>query len=121
MLEVVSLEDARSLVQGRFGKPDDGDSSSCLALPLTEVIGRAIAHDVVAVEGVPAFDRSTVDGFAVVAPDTFGCSEALPALLELAGEIEMGAAPSCACAYLPSPRPSYAFLASVSPWNLTAM
>ena len=98
MLEVVSLEDARSLVQGRFGKPDDGDGSSCLVLPLTEVIGRAIAHDVVAVEGVPAFDRSTVDGFAVVASDTFGCSEALPALLELAGEIEMGAAPSCACA-----------------------
>ena len=49
-------------------------------------------------EGVPPFDRSTVDGFAVVADDTFGCSDALPALLELAGEVEMGVDPDCVCA-----------------------
>ena len=95
MLEVVSLEEARSLVAARFG----GEKGSLpqLAVPLAEAAGRVIAADVVAEEGVPPFDRSTVDGFAVIASDTFGCSDALPALLELAGEVDMGAEPECAC------------------------
>ena len=93
MLEVVSLEDARALVKERFASRDLAVES--VALP--QAAGRVIARDVVATEGVPAFDRSTVDGFAVVASDTFGCSEALPALLDLAGEVEMGSEPTCAC------------------------
>lgn len=93
MLEVVSLEDARALVSARFG----GFASNVETAALDACAGRVIAHDLVAEEGVPAFDRSTVDGFAVVADDTFGCSDALPALLELAGEVEMGAEPDCPC------------------------
>lgn len=93
-MEVVSLEDARLLVAGRFATLAVGAE----AVALEEAAGRVMADDLVALEGVPPFDRSTVDGFAVVASDTFGCSEALPALLALAGEIEMGAEPSCACA-----------------------
>ena len=42
-------------------------------------------------EYVPGFDRSTVDGYAVRAADTFGCSDGLPAVLTLQGEVEMGA------------------------------
>ena len=59
MLEVVSLEEARSLVAARFG----GEKGSLpqLAVPLAEAAGRVIAADVVAEEGVPPFDRSTVD------------------------------------------------------------
>jgi len=41
---------------------------------------------------VPGFDRSTVDGYAVIASDTFGCSESIPAVLTLAGEVLMGEA-----------------------------
>ncbi len=41
-------------------------------------------------EQVPPFSRSTMDGFAVRARDTFGCSETEPALLEIVGEIKMG-------------------------------
>lgn len=93
MLEVVSLEEASVLVKARFGAL----RVACELVPLDEAAGRVIAHDVVAEEGVPPFDRSTVDGFAVVAADTFGCSDALPALLDLAGEIDMGAEPPCAC------------------------
>ena len=93
MLEVVSLQDARAMVTQRFG----GLSTMSEEVSLEEAAGRVIAHDVVASEGVPPFDRSTVDGFAVVADDTFGCSEALPALLELAGEVDMGRAPTCSC------------------------
>ena len=92
MLEVVSLEDARSLVSRRFALRLDMQD-----VPLAEVAGRVIARDIVSQEGVPPFDRSTVDGFAVVASDTFGCSDALPALLTLAGEVDMGVAPDVAC------------------------
>ena len=93
MLEVVSLEDAKAAVSRRFAAFEQDVQQ----VPLENAVGRAIADDVVAQEGVPAFDRSTVDGFAVVASDTFGCSEALPALLTLVGAVEMGAAPDAEC------------------------
>ncbi len=93
MLEVVSLEEARSLVVKRF--PTLRNETEIV--PLDQLAGRFVAHDIIAREGVPAFDRSTVDGYAVVASDTFGCSDALPALLVLAGEVQMGAEPDVAC------------------------
>ena len=107
MLEVVDLGQARQLAYERFGelgcKWEDATvatiaSASMETVPLSSAVGRVIAHDVIAREGVPSFDRSTVDGFAVVAADTFGCSDALPALLVLAGEVDMGAEPTCAVA-----------------------
>ena len=52
-----------------------------------------LARDVEAPADLPGFARSAVDGFAVRATDTFGASESLPAYLEVAGEIAMGAAP----------------------------
>ena len=57
-------------------------------------LGRVTAHAVVAPEALPAFSRSTVDGFAVRARDTFGASDSLPAYLSLVGEVPMGAAPA---------------------------
>lgn len=93
MLEVVGLEEARKLIEEQFV----GNEPVTASVLLGEAAGRFIALDVIAQEGVPAFNRSTVDGFAVVASDTFGCSDALPALLQLIGEIDMGAAPSVAC------------------------
>lgn len=53
---------------------------------------RVLAEDIVSDEDIPAFNRSTVDGFAVKASDTFGSNEALPSLLELVGEVFMGKA-----------------------------
>ncbi len=52
--------------------------------------GRVLAVAMEAPEPVPHFDRATMDGYAVRARDTFGASETLPALLEVAGEIAMG-------------------------------
>ena len=39
---------------------------------------------------LPGFARSTVDGYAVRASDTFGASESLPIPLRLVGEVAMG-------------------------------
>ncbi len=59
-------------------------------LPLEKVGGRCLAQTVIALENVPAFKRSTVDGYAVIARDTFGAGEGIPAILECIGEVLMG-------------------------------
>lgn len=59
-------------------------------------LGRVTAEDVLAPHPLPEFPRSTVDGYAVKARDTFGASDSLPGYLKLAGEVPMGAAPSFA-------------------------
>ncbi len=53
--------------------------------------GRVARSDVYAPETLPAFARSTMDGYAVRAVDTFGASESAPAYLRFCGEILMGA------------------------------
>src|SRR5262245_42352198 len=55
-------------------------------VPLADLLGRVLAHDVVAPVDVPSFDRSNVDGYAIRAEDVYGCSEELPARLRLADE-----------------------------------
>ena len=58
---------------------------------LAEALGRFLAKDITSPEALPPFCRSTMDGYAVRARDTFGCSESEPALLNVIGEIPMGA------------------------------
>jgi molybdopterin molybdotransferase len=55
-------------------------------------LGRVIAEDIHADYPLPNFRRSTVDGYAVNARDTFGASDSLPAYLKLIGEVSMGVA-----------------------------
>lgn len=62
-------------------------------VPIEECGGRVLAEDILAEEYVPGFDRSTVDGYAVRARDTFGCSDSIPAILPVAGEVRMGRMP----------------------------
>ena len=97
MLDVVSLEEARETVVARFAPWVQAQAEKTETVPLAAAAGRRIAADVVAEEGVPPFDRSMVDGYAVHAADTFGCSDALPAILTLAGQVEMGVAAEVPC------------------------
>ena len=62
-------------------------------IPLTQALDRVLAVPVFAPEDLPAHARSTMDGFAVRAADTFGTSESMPGYLQIAGEINMGEAP----------------------------
>jgi putative molybdopterin biosynthesis protein len=57
------------------------------AVALDAALGRVLAADVVSPVDVPSFDRSNVDGFAVVAQDTFGASEEVPRRVRLASEV----------------------------------
>ena len=63
-------------------------------VPTVEALGRVTAEDVLSPEDLPAFARSTMDGFSVRARDTFGATEGLPAYLDLVGEVPMGQPPS---------------------------
>jgi putative molybdopterin biosynthesis protein len=64
-------------------------------IPLDAALGRVLAVDVVSPVDVPSFDRSNVDGFAVVAEDTFGASEEVPRIIALATEhIHTGIVPT---------------------------
>lgn len=61
---------------------------------LDNALGRVLAEDVVSKICIPASDRAAMDGYAVIAEDTFGCSQTSPALLRLVGRTMMGAAPT---------------------------
>ena len=53
-------------------------------------LGRVLAEDIVSKVNVPEFDRSTVDGYAVIAKDTEGANDTIPTFLNVVGESLMG-------------------------------
>lgn len=52
--------------------------------------GRITANPLYAPHALPTFRRSTMDGYAVRAADSYGASQQLPALLRVVGEVAMG-------------------------------
>jgi molybdopterin molybdotransferase len=59
-------------------------------LPTAAALGRITGSAQNAPQPLPAFRRSTMDGYAVQAADTFGASGSLPAFLDVVGEVPMG-------------------------------
>ncbi|MBV5305164.1 MAG: molybdopterin molybdotransferase MoeA [Desulfobulbaceae bacterium] len=57
---------------------------------LSAALGRITARQIISLEDLPAHTRSTMDGFAVQAVDTFGASESMPGYLRIIGEVVMG-------------------------------
>ncbi|MCR5087904.1 MAG: molybdopterin molybdotransferase MoeA [Oscillospiraceae bacterium] len=103
MLDVKTPEEVLRLIEKEFHPVPDGAET----VPLGAAAGRVLAEDIRAEEYVPDFDRSTVDGYALRARDTFGCSDAIPAVLTLAGEVKMGTGTGLrlgrdCCAYVPT-------------------
>ena len=63
-------------------------------VPLTEADGRVLAADVVAAADVPPFDRAAMDGFAVIAEDTFGAGSQAPRTLRCIESAHTGSVPA---------------------------
>jgi molybdopterin molybdotransferase len=91
---LTTLDDARRILwqalparirEGRYTARD---------APIAEAVGFALDEEIVCPTDLPPFDRSTMDGYAVRAEDTFGASEGLPAYLKVIGEVRMGEAPA---------------------------
>ena len=80
MLSVKTPEEVLALIESEFAPLMQTETVS-----LSAAMGRTLAEDIAAAEYVPDFDRSTVDGYAVRARDTFGCTDAIPAILPLQG------------------------------------
>jgi molybdopterin molybdotransferase len=59
-------------------------------IAVQDCLGRVLAEDINSPVDLPGFERSTMDGFAVRAKDTFGASSGAPAYLKLIGEVKMG-------------------------------
>ncbi len=102
MLEVKTPEEVLRLIDKEFQPLGRSET-----VPLEEALARVLAEDIPAGEYVPDFDRSTVDGYALRAKDTFGCSDAVPAILNIVGEVKMGEGaelrvPRDSCAYVPT-------------------
>ncbi|MCF8061087.1 MAG: molybdopterin molybdotransferase MoeA [Deltaproteobacteria bacterium] len=85
--QLKTVEDILDIIGGLDGPADETRVS------LTDALDRVLAGDVISPEALPGFARSSMDGFAVRARDTFGATEGLPALLEISGEVAMGAEP----------------------------
>jgi len=103
MLSVIPIADALNLVLERFGSK----TGRVEYVRLQEALDRYLGADVIAQEDVPAFDRSTVDGFAVRSADLRGCSDSIPAILQKTGESIMGHAYDIpltpgTCVYVPT-------------------
>src|SRR6478736_3688044 len=65
-------------------------------VPLHLALRRVPGQPVTAPHPLPGFPRSTVDGYAVRAADTYGVSEGLPGYLTVTGAVRMGAEPDTA-------------------------
>jgi len=61
-------------------------------IPSIKARARVLAEDLYSAVDLPHFHRAAMDGYAVIAKDTFGASQSLPAYLKLAGVVEMGQA-----------------------------
>jgi len=65
------------------------------SVPITGALNRSLARDIISGEDLPGFQRSTMDGYALAAKDSFGASENLPTPLNIVGEVKMGEIPQC--------------------------
>lgn len=103
LLKVDTLESARKKLLERFG----GKPLATRCIPIEQALGRTLAEDLISKESVPSFRRSTVDGFAVKAKDTYGATENMPVLLDILEDVPMGfpavtTISNGCCAYVPT-------------------
>ena len=82
----VSLKEALLLLQQHLPScPAQKERGS-----LDNALHRICAADILSPENLPPYPRSTMDGYAVRARDTYGAGEKLPSYLEVSGEVFMG-------------------------------
>jgi len=86
---LLSVEDALKKLQEHYVAEPLGSEE----LLVDKSIGRVLSEDLVSTVDVPGFDRATMDGFAVIAEDTFSAQEDRPVKLKIVGKVEAGEKP----------------------------
>lgn len=86
MFNVCTIDEAKKLISDKFSNYELDTEE----VAIFEVINRYLAEAIYAKCDVPHFNRSTVDGYAIISKDVVGASESLPAFLKIIDEVEMG-------------------------------
>ncbi|MEM3023071.1 MAG: molybdopterin-binding protein, partial [Candidatus Bathyarchaeia archaeon] len=86
---LVGLEEAKAILLEHFNPSPIGEEE----VALEDAHGAVLAEDVYSGIDVPSFSRAAVDGFAVIAQDTFGADEDEPKALRIIGSIKAGEEP----------------------------
>jgi molybdenum cofactor synthesis domain-containing protein len=87
--KLMTLNEAKEAIDAQFKPAYIGEEETVLL----EAVNRVLNEDVVSTLDIPPFDRSTVDGYAVKAEDTFGAEENKPATLRVCGAVNVGEQP----------------------------
>ena len=86
---LMSFEEAKRVINEKLKPTVLGREE----VPLLEAYNRVLGENVVSTLDIPPFNRSTVDGYAVKAEDTFGAEENQPAKLTIRGVVSIGEPP----------------------------
>jgi len=88
--EATKIEDARRIFYEALPEITLPSES----VPVNTALNRILGEDVTAEISVPSFEKSAMDGYAVLAEDTFGASQTNPILLKVVGESKIGESPA---------------------------
>ncbi|ODS38185.1 MAG: molybdopterin biosynthesis protein [Candidatus Altiarchaeales archaeon WOR_SM1_86-2] len=86
--DIVSIKEAKEMLMHHYKI-----KRKIQEIKLADALGRVLADDVIAEIDIPPFDRAVMDGYAVIAKDTFYADEENPVTLNLIGSIRAGDAP----------------------------
>ena len=88
--KLMTFDEARKKIDDQFNPIFLGEEE----VVLLEAYNRVLNEDVISALDIPPFNRSTVDGYAVKAEDTFGAEETQPQTLKVSGAVNVGEQPN---------------------------
>ena len=88
--KLLSFDEAKQVLEQSFSANPVGIEK----VSLSKAHNRVLAQDVIAPLNIPSFTRSTVDGYAVKAVNTFSASEDKPIILKFCGQVAIGESPN---------------------------
>ncbi len=83
---VVSVDEGRKIIMDNFGDYEFKTELVDIELSLNRVLGEDVYSNI----DVPEFDRSTVDGYGIKVEDSHGCTQSIPSIINILGEVKMG-------------------------------
>jgi molybdopterin molybdotransferase len=86
--DTIPLEEARAIIAQAIAPIERTER-----IPILGASGRAVSRDVTSDRDVPPFARAAMDGYAVVAEDTFGASRFDPKTLRVVEKVYTGQVP----------------------------
>lgn len=85
--KLVTINEARKIIQHLDIKP------GATEVDIENALERVLARDVISDIDVPPFNRASMDGYAVVASDTYQAREDRPVRLKILGSVQAGVNP----------------------------